>query len=82
MTRRTFRAGDIVHHVPTREDWFLIVDEEDGIVVPAGWPDTRAKAEDCELVTASVYREKTLRETAASQHSAASIAKRQLEALS
>jgi hypothetical protein len=79
VNRRLFAAGDTVYHAPTGETWLLIVDEHDGQVVPGGWPDTRAKAEDCTLLEGSVDREARLRETAASQHSAAGLAKLQLE---
>jgi len=49
----TFRAGDVVHHVPSGEDWQLACDEVDGRVQPMGWPETRAKASDCRLCTAA-----------------------------
>lgn len=77
MTRR-FIAGDIVRHAPTGEEWILIVDEWGGNVVPGGWPDTRADAKDCSLIKPSPDREKELRSTANSSHSAASLADLQL----
>lgn len=76
---RPFQAGDVVLHTPTGETWLLIVDEHDGRVVPGGWPDTRASAVDCELVKASRNRHERLKTTAASQHSAAGLARHQLE---
>lgn len=45
-----FRAGDIVRHAKTGEEWELACDEERGEVMPAGWPMCIAKAEDCDLV--------------------------------
>jgi hypothetical protein len=76
----TFRAGDEVLHVPTGETWLLIVDEENGVVVPAGWPDTRAQASDCSLVRAAtdVERLGTIRTCSRSGHSACVLASRQL----
>ena len=47
----TFRAGDTVKHGPTGETWILAVDQfgrEE--VCPCGWPETIAKASDCEIV--------------------------------
>lgn len=44
-----FRAGDIVHHRPSGERWMLACDEYQGEVVCCGWPETFAKASDCEL---------------------------------
>lgn len=49
-TPRTFKAGDTVKHGPTGETWFLLEDEKDGHVRPAGWPVSRARADDCTLV--------------------------------
>ena len=47
--RRKFLAADVVLHRPSGETWALVCDEEDGSVIPAGWPETWAKAEDLEL---------------------------------
>ena len=49
----SFRAADIVHHVPSEEDWVLAIDEENGRVQPCGWPNTTADAKDCTLTTAA-----------------------------
>jgi hypothetical protein len=49
----TFRACDVVRHHPSGEKWLLACDEREGDVWPAGWPETRAQASDCELVTAA-----------------------------
>ena len=48
-----YRAGDVVRHGPTCETWVLACDEEDGRVLPAGYPECTAAAADCELVTAA-----------------------------
>jgi len=48
-----FRAGDRVKHRPTGEVWILATDEDDGRVMPAGWPECQAMASDCELVEAA-----------------------------
>ena len=45
-----FRAGDIVRHGPTGEEWTLANDEENGRVSPSGWPETMAEAKDCRLI--------------------------------
>ncbi len=78
---RSFRAGDEVLHRPTGETWLLICDEENGVVAPGGWPDTRASASDCELVRAASDDERleTLGVASKSGHSARSTAARQLE---
>ena len=49
----TFRAGDVVHHVPSGEDWQLACDEVDGRVQPMGWPECMARASDCRMVEAA-----------------------------
>ena len=49
--QQTFRAGDVVKHGPSGETWVLACDEFSGSVWPCGWPETRANASDCELVT-------------------------------
>jgi hypothetical protein len=76
-----FRAGDTVKHHPSGELWGLIVDEWDGNVVPGGWPQTRARAADCELVELATDEEriKVLKECAASRHEASERAKAQLD---
>lgn len=48
-----FRAGDIVHHNPSGEDWLIAGDEENGKVQPCDWPNTMAEAEDCRLMEAA-----------------------------
>lgn len=45
-----FRAGDVVAHGPSGEEWVLACDEEAGRVCPAGWPNSMADARDCTLV--------------------------------
>ena len=49
MSEQKFRAGDLVYHKFWNETWVLAVDEFNGRVAPCGWPETIAKAEDCEL---------------------------------
>lgn len=45
-----FRAGDTVHHFPTKENWVLAVDQFGDEVSPLGWPETIAKAADCTIL--------------------------------
>jgi len=45
------KAGDTVLHRPTGETWVLLR-VKDGYVYPAGWPQSRAREKDCELVEA------------------------------
>jgi hypothetical protein len=47
---RPFRAGDVVIHEPTGEEWVLACDEDNGDVYPAGWPTTIARAGQCRIV--------------------------------
>ncbi|HEX4347581.1 MAG TPA: hypothetical protein VHZ73_08410 [Vicinamibacterales bacterium] len=54
----TFRAGDTVKHTPTGEMWILACDQEDNKVLPAGWPESLAKATDCALVEAATDAER------------------------
>lgn len=54
-----FRAGDVIKHVPTDEEWLLACDEEGGRVVCCGWPETMAEATDCTLVEAATDEERT-----------------------
>lgn len=44
----TFRAGDVVYHRPTGEEWVLAY-AEGKRVSPCGWPETIAEAAHCEL---------------------------------
>ncbi len=44
-----FQAGDAVFHRPSGETWLLACDEEGGEVICCGWPESYAKASDCEL---------------------------------
>ena len=51
---KTFRAGDVVKHLPTGEEWILASVSPTGMdVSPAGWPESLAPASDCELVEAA-----------------------------
>jgi hypothetical protein len=62
-----FRAGDHVGHNPSGEEWVLACDEENGEIIPAGWPEGLAKATDCILLKAATDAErlKMLRDVAA-----------------
>ncbi len=46
----SFRAADVVRHMPSGETWVLAVDSEGGRVMPCGWPESMASTADCELV--------------------------------
>lgn len=57
------RAGDVVFHRPSGETWVLAY--ADGAYVSAcGWPESEARASDCDLVEAATdeEHEKMLRE--------------------
>jgi len=43
------RAGDVVKHEPSGEEW-LLGRVYNGFVYPCGWPPCRAEAKDCTLV--------------------------------
>lgn len=51
-----FKPGDIVHHLPSGEQWVVKRSGFDtfmgrsGFVEPAGWPPCRARADDCVIV--------------------------------
>lgn len=53
-----FIAGDVVRHNITGEEWVLSCDEEDGEVMPCGWPMCTAKANDCSLVLEATMDER------------------------
>jgi hypothetical protein len=53
-----YRAGDTVKHTPSGEEWTLACDEEDGRVVPAGWPESTGAAYDCTLIRAATNIER------------------------
>jgi hypothetical protein len=50
MTDRKFRAGDHVRHEPSGEEWVLACDMQGDEVIPAGWPESFAKAGDCTVI--------------------------------
>lgn len=54
----TFRAGDGVYHRPSEETWVLAADQDGDEVVCAGWPESFAKASDCELKRAATDEER------------------------
>ena len=45
-----YRAGDVVRHLPTGETWSLAIDEEQGHVMPAGWPCYLAKTKEVRMI--------------------------------
>jgi hypothetical protein len=47
-----FRTGDTVFHEKLQEKW-LVAWADERSVVPCGWPETIARAEDCRLVEAA-----------------------------
>lgn len=53
VLQKPLRAGDLVLHKPTGEEWVLATDEDDAMgrrqVYPAGWPATIAERHDCVL---------------------------------
>lgn len=81
--REPFRAGDVVFHRPTREFWVLACDEAYGYVYPAGYPESRGRAEDCRLSEAAddAQRIETLRQTSSSSGVRATYARAALAAL-
>ena len=52
------RAGDTVKHLPTGETWVLACDEDDGRVMPAGWPESEARSSDCVLIQSATDMER------------------------
>jgi hypothetical protein len=76
-----YRAGDIVHHEPTGEDWVVAyVDGEH--LAWCGWPAGEARAADCWLKTSCTDEEHMhlLQEIAKSDGKRASMAQRALAA--
>lgn len=75
-----FRAGDVVKHRPSGEEWVLACDEEStGYVWPAGWPESLAKASECELIepASNAERDDMLARVSESTGMRAHLAKRQ-----
>lgn len=68
LNAQKYRAGDVVKHQPSGEEWLLACDEEDGLVVCCGWPESMARARECSLVTAATDADRldTLRRVAKS----------------
>jgi hypothetical protein len=47
----TYNPGDVVHHIPSKEDWLVAAPSPDGTeIVCCGWPESIAKSSDCTLV--------------------------------
>ncbi|MEQ1910243.1 MAG: hypothetical protein ABMA15_15560 [Vicinamibacterales bacterium] len=76
----TFRANDTVKHAPSNETWVLACDQDREDVLPAGWPETIAKATDCVLVraTSDTDRHEMLAHVATTGSYRGSVARRQL----
>lgn len=49
MTSPIPRCGDHVLHKPSGEMW-VVAYADDFVLAPAGWPDTRAPTDSCEIV--------------------------------
>jgi hypothetical protein len=83
QVRSSFRAGDVVKHRPSGEEWVLSCDEERGEVLPAGWPESVGKADDCDLVTqaSDTTRMDTWRHVSCIDGYRGAIARKQLEAI-
>lgn len=80
VDRRPFRAGDVVTHPESGEDWVLACDEHNGEIWACGWPETRVKASTVELVEGADYEDrlKMLRSAAASDGPRGELARAQL----
>lgn len=58
VNTHTFRAGDIVQHAPSGEEWILASVSTSGEwVYPAGWPESTAPASQLTLVKAATDEE-------------------------
>ena len=58
MATHKFRAGDIVKHLPSREEWLCAgVDSSGQRLTWMGWPEGSADVADCELVQAATNKE-------------------------
>lgn len=81
--RAPFRAGDIVNHRKSGENWLLACDEFDGYVMPSGWPESAEPANSCDLVKAATDEERVamLEEVSKSKGLRAARAKAQLDAI-
>lgn len=55
-----FRAGDIVKHLPSGDEWVLAIDQEGDRVSWCGWLEGQARAGDCVLVKAATDEERKL----------------------
>ncbi len=49
----SFHAGDFIFHRPSGEEWVLACDEDQGDVICCGWPESYARAADCDLKEAA-----------------------------
>jgi hypothetical protein len=81
--RYIYRAGDIVHHEPSGEDWVVAYLDGENIAW-CGWPAGEARAADCWLKKSCTDEEhiNRLREIAKSDGKRASMARRELDRIS
>lgn len=65
-----FRSGDAVLHKPSGETW-LVAWADENEVICCGWPETLAKASDCEIVRRAddKYHLEIVRQVAENKHS-------------
>lgn len=64
-----FRAGDVVRHRPSGEEW-VVCCTRGADLIPAGWPPSAARMADCELIIAATdaaHRQMLLSATAAGE---------------
>lgn len=80
--RRKYRAGDVVQHIESGEEWLLACDEWDGRVSACGWPESWNRVEEVALITPATdeARLERLREGAKGRCSRAAAARRALDA--
>lgn len=56
--QRRFRAGDVVKHEPSGEEWLLATDEGNGLVWTQGWPESLEEVDELSLVEAATDDER------------------------
>ena len=48
------RTADIVHHIPSGEEWVVAwADHRSGYMAPCGWPTCQARIADCTVIRAA-----------------------------
>lgn len=63
-----FRANDTVRHTPSGETWTLACDQEGDWVMPTGWPESLARADECILLEATTDADRLEMLQAVSNH--------------